>query len=1007
MANRQLNAVVALRAVATPIFDPDHDQNLAEVLSLFRDSALDAKDPDRVKSLVTVWPLAQEVAHFINDHMEFLMQCRLNQEIEKAMKAVVALDDTNPNIRLAGKDFKDSQILPLHPSLLEETSGNGDIIAENNRTPTPQIEDITDVAVDEAGSSEFDAHEAQKTAAKAHQKEKKTRAKLNRKLKKEQEESIEQAELEKRQQQEQDVESAKQIEIAQMLTVAREAHDAQLAYDLDVAQKQQELDNMIAKNSQRAEFSKHAAIALAQHKAKQAEEQKVANEAEVSKQHFPRERMAKNAKVDKQAEEVAQAEIVRKPRIALDAKGQSASQKAVDEFAKRDKLTKNEQHAATETEVIQDEMAQKAELLHKQQAVQRAEMTKAAEIAKTQKEADEAELITQNHLDADSEAETARMEENIKQKQLADAASFANMQKSQESEAVKEAELAKKRQTELVEQQQVARDAELVEAAKISKKRPALSPTKVASKKKTELEAAMVKKADLVKKKESVKAASPSPKNYITPQSRRPVPDSAFPASLQRQKVTTVAKRRQAAAENVHSSSTESKSSPPNIASTKQFPALSATTTSPKRAEGATKVTLSFSKTAVTGLAPKVESTTQFPTLDSGNTTPSKRNDSFAKAPLSYSEVAVTAPPPTVASTSPELESSMEVANTDVSDGASGRSSQKKVVVPRRSDVPHQKCTANDASGKPSLSPSTAILSGMSVQSPSALTTESSPLEVAQTRIKVGKIERRNSIKFIRSRTSSRATVLQSPLAGPSSQASPGPMNGLELPCPAIAEKSTKSANKKPQPSTATGGARGPLAIAPWAADSWRTPVPASASGFYRDESAPVFMVDEPSPGDEHNEFEHQSQKASKTNFPFHRLAFGDVHVWAATYPNDMVAVDDRAVRIKCVSKYILERSQERYPGGEIAKFPYPYYHDAGVSEAQVHFVLPENRGNRGRSNSVAWYAETHYDPEYIPGGLQLPWKLERPIRRNLSVNNLWKMTLPGFDLAGLGPVHF
>ena len=535
------------------------------------------------------------------------------------------------------------------------------------------------------------------------------------------------------------------------------------------------------------------------------------------------------------------------------------------------------------------------------------------------------------------------------------------------------------------------------------------------------------------------KSASTSLKNILRAPSGAPVPDSAFPKSFQR-KVVAVTKCGDAATKVVQvRAPLKDNSAPPQIASSSEFPPLGNYKKATQSGNDQSRV-MPFSNFKITKLVPKVESTSQLPSLDKQATLSTTAEDASKTAP-SYSKIAVSTPTG-LARPPASMENCMAVGNVDVWSVSSGRSDTKKVVVPRRLDA-HQTSDIKEVMDKPRLSIDTSVTGDMSVKSTPALTTDSSPLEIAKTRMAAGKVERRNSIQFIRTRTDSRASMMQSPLGlAPTTSIPSTPVTGLDIGTPAISEKSAKTymqpkpstplaginlptpaASEKPtkkgynetKPST-TGGARGPLAVKPWeVASSWRQPAPASASGFDHAHPEPIFMSEEPITSPEHNDSKSKGENIKgkgkdaivKTDYSLPDIHFGELARWADERPNDMFRTG-RALRISCVSQYLLTRSQGRYPGGEIVTLTFTRAHDAGGGEGKIDFVLPVKRGGsaRSRRGTVAVSADdSDMDLEYegyLWGrDLRRPLSQDpdkefeangRPIRRYASVSNFFKI---------------
>lgn len=1022
MWTRQLKAVTAIRAAGIPQADPDHDKNLATVLSIFKDKALDAEDPERMKSIIVAWPLAKEVVQFVQDHTEFLIQLCLNNEIGRCIQRTISRDSTNPNVELLDKDFRRSQIIPLHPTLLEETFGPGHIIAEDNMSSLAQIEDSSTIALNEAKAREVEARKAQKAAQKALQKEKKARLKANRRAKMEEEELAKDAELVKKQQVAKEAELAKQAELAQKQQMAKEAKKADLASKAELAKMQ-----LMAKD---AEMAKQAYL-------------------------MKRQRMAKKAEVD------TQNELIKKQQIAKDA-----------ELTKEAELGQMAELAMEQQVSKEAEMTKKIELAQKQQSGKGAELAKNVEIAKNQEMAKQAEIAMKHQMATN--AELARKEKLAKKKELAKAAELAKIQQMpKEAEMVKRAELDKNKQlanaADLAKKKQMAKDAEMAKKAELAKKMQLAKEVDVDNKQQMATEVEMVKKAELVKKEQLAKKASDSPENILAAPWRCSVPDSAIPPLPHIKNATTPSKRADTAVNSVLFFPKTKVIRTPKITFTSQFPALDSSSTTPsKRVGNAAKTMLSFSNTEITGAPLKVASTTQFPKLDTRITTPSLRAGSATKAALSFSKMEVTGAPPNVPSTShfPKLESSLNVCNSDSASGSSVPVGQKTAEFPRRSDVREQK--TKDIKGhldNPGTSHlSVNIVGGgeTSVKPPSALDSETLPLDVSKTRVAAGNMERRNSINFIRSRTDSRASMLQSPLAPPS-QVPSIPVTGLDLSSPSINEKSTKQASNEPRPKTAfgtvDGAVKGPHSATPSTSASGRAQIPASASASASGHAhlTPVFMSDEQAAVNERNKSEAQCQQvASKPHFVVNQLHFGDIAfadpvqsssnatspneksipaiahqslaaggpaksgmsvvastavnldlgVWSITTqlvsiekvdgsvgdatsnephditnniaesavfyftpvaPNDCVS-DDRTSFLESLSETILDRTERKYSGGEIVNLSFPKAHDVGGGTGTIGFVLSERRSDvRKRSDSISMPIEESY-PEHTSG---------------------------------------
>ena len=243
-----------LHAAFPPPAD-DHDKHIEEALALFRDKALDDAAPDRLKTIVTAWPLAQEVRQFVEDQMLFLIHLVVNNGIDTILRRIASDDSSEPKIGILSKQDRISGVIPLPRSALHPAVGPGNIIAEDNLPKVVELDDDDGNVIDpevreremaalkaEAEVQEAAQKGAQKAAQKATQKEKKARLKANRRARLEAEEAVKKTEEDKMQQETIEFNVAKQLELAVELTVddnkQQEAADFNLAKKLEPAEKQ-------------------------------------------------------------------------------------------------------------------------------------------------------------------------------------------------------------------------------------------------------------------------------------------------------------------------------------------------------------------------------------------------------------------------------------------------------------------------------------------------------------------------------------------------------------------------------------------------------------------------------------------------------------------------------------------------------------------------------------------------------------------------------------------------
>lgn len=229
---------------ASPPPAEDHDKHIDEALALFRDKALDAADPDRLKSIVTAWPLAQEVRQFVEDQMLFLIHLVANNGIETILRRITSDDSSEPNIGIISKQDRKTGVIPLPCSVLQPAAGFGNIIAEDNEPKIVEFDENGNVIDPEAREREIAALKAeadpQEVAQKAAQKEKKARLKANRRARLEAEEAVKKTEEDKTQQETTDLNAAKQMESVGKFEVdnkkQQEVAEFELAKKLELAE---------------------------------------------------------------------------------------------------------------------------------------------------------------------------------------------------------------------------------------------------------------------------------------------------------------------------------------------------------------------------------------------------------------------------------------------------------------------------------------------------------------------------------------------------------------------------------------------------------------------------------------------------------------------------------------------------------------------------------------------------------------------------------------------------
>lgn len=246
---------------AFPPPDKDHDKIIDEALALFRDKALDDADPDRLKSIVTAWPLAQEVRKFVEDQMLFLIHLVVNNGIDTILRRITSDDSPEPNIGILCKQDRHSGVIPLPRSALHPTVGPGNIIAEDNEPKVVELNEDDSEAREreiaalkvEAEAQEAARKEAKKVAQKAAQKEKKTRLKANRRARLEAEVAVKKTEEDRRQQESTDFSVAKHMELTHKFKVD---YEKQQESDFNVAKKTDFADKIEVDNKKQQEAAR-------------------------------------------------------------------------------------------------------------------------------------------------------------------------------------------------------------------------------------------------------------------------------------------------------------------------------------------------------------------------------------------------------------------------------------------------------------------------------------------------------------------------------------------------------------------------------------------------------------------------------------------------------------------------------------------------------------------------------------------------------------------------------